>query len=562
MKNNLDAYSKIDKEKKKKSPIMIDVQGSIDSFNHAVGGIGNIPGTGISEAVEDDIPVTDDIFKAVLKQFPTTDFPEKGACFILQSGKFLDVKRAHGEVDEFIVENFPEINLLDYPNGYLVDSENCVRLNDGRGASLTFDRYITLPKFMTTDQIDAIEKWLEQYPYDEITVSDTGNQVANYSLVKDGISYIMNRIKKYKTTKILSEDIDDQGEELPNVAEDNIIGDEDAGISSMFIDAINDCWNAIDNYHSMIVTLDSLNRHEFDETLSSLLEDRNKEVGSLQGILELLTPGSNQIEQGKEEAQDQVAFDEVHEEVLNENKYAASDIASGDIVVVNNQHKLSSKANLFPILVNTVGAFGPNTFSGKGYETMNGEYDVSWIVYKASSIDDAREWIDAHKGMTVRELSGLTESVKTRKSYSELTEYKKLSLKEAWASNGSLEDFDPETLVQKAFDNKYATNSVREFKDKLLYINIDPGFVFGQRSGSDKIWIDVVEIDKETNEQQRIYMESAPDKQGAIDLLISWKEEYMNGEPEAAPEEIPQEEPAEDSADIQDIMDNPDEGEL
>ena len=213
-------------------------------------------------------------------------------------------------------------------------------------------------------------------------------------------------------------------------------------------------------------------------------------------------------------------------------------------------------------MVNTVGAFGPNTFSGKGYETMNGEYDVSWIVYKAKSIDDAREWIDAHKGMTVRELSGLTESVKTRKSYSELTEYKKLSLKEAWASNGSLEDFDPEALVQKAFDNKYATNSVREFKDKLLYINIDPGFVFGQRSGSDKIWIDVVEIDKKTNDQQRIYMESAADKQGAIDLLISWKEEYMNGEPEAAPEEIPEEEPAEDSVDIQSIMDNPDEGEL
>ena len=145
-----------------------------------------------------------------------------------------------------------------------------------------------------------------------------------------------------------------------------------------------------------------------------------------------------------------------------------------------------------------------------------------------------------------------------RKTYSQLTESRKIRLKEAWNSNGSLEDFNPEDLVNKSFQNKYATNSIREFKDKLLYINVDPGFVFGQRSGSDEIWVDVVEIDKATNSQQRIYMESATDEQGAIDLLNTWKEEYMTG----GPVEEPDMEGTEETVDIQDEIDNPNEGEL
>lgn len=328
MKSNLNAYITIDDVKRRKSPIMPDVKGSIDSFNHAIEGVGDVPGTGMamSEAIEDDVPVGDDIFNAVLHQFPSTDFPEKGASFILPSGKFLDPDRAHGEVDEFIVSKFPQIDLTDYPNGYMVDSEQCVRLNDGRGKSFTFDRYITLPNYITSDQLYSIETWLEQYPYETITVSDTKGNLAEFNIQEDGISYIMNRIKKYKNTQILSEDydsineadeivVDNENQEntLPDLAEENIIDQEDAGISSMFIDMINECWNVIDNYHSVIVTLDSLNRHEFDETLQGLLEEHNKEVGALQGILEMLSPASSQIEQGKEEVQDQISFDQVEE---------------------------------------------------------------------------------------------------------------------------------------------------------------------------------------------------------------------------------------------------------
>lgn len=427
MKNNIDAYITIDDVKRKKSPILPDVEGSIDSFNHAVGGIGDIPGTGMSmtEAKEDDIPVGDDIFKAILNQFPVTDFPEKGASFILPSGKFLDPDKAHGEVEEFIVDNFPQIDIMDYPNGYMVDSEQCIRVNDGRGKSFTLDRYITLPKYITADQIYALEDWLKEYPYESITVSDTFGHIAEFNLEEDGITYLMNRIRKYKNTQILSEgydsineaediviDNEDEESKLPDLAEENIIGQEDAGISSMFIDLINSCWDMIDTYHSVIVTLDSLDRHDFDETLQGLLEERNKEVGALQGILELLSPASSQIEQGKAEAQDQVAFDEIEDDlnlgesyIKESTKYSISDLSKGDIVVIQRQHKLNSKSILIPVNVFGVGTYGPNTFSGG--QGRGGECDISWVVYKASSWDDAKQWISKHRDYSVKELANV-----------------------------------------------------------------------------------------------------------------------------------------------------------
>lgn len=114
-----------------------------------------------------------------------------------------------------------------------------------------------------------------------------------------------------------------------------------------------------------------------------------------------------------------------------------------------------------------------------------------------------------------------------RMSYDQLKFVKKTSLKESLKPNGSLEDFDAEDLVAKAFNNKYATNSVREFKDKLLYINVDPNFIFGTRNPEDKIWISVTEIDKNTNAQNRIYIDSALDEAEASEMLSSWKDLYI-----------------------------------
>lgn len=310
MKDNLRSYTQIDKDKKKKSQIFPDVKGSIDSFNHSMQFNDGSCTTAMAEDISDDTIHSKDIYNAILNQFKTSEKPIMGACYILPDGLFLDPGNAHGNVDEFVISNFPEIDQEDYLNGYLMDAEQCVRLNDGRAGSFTFDRYITLPNVITSNQIYAIKDWLEEYPYDEITVSSVNGSMVEFNL-SDGISRIMNRIKKYKASNILAEDIDEK--ELPDLLDDNIIEEEDAGVSSMFIDAINSCWSSIDDYHSILVTLDALDRHEYDDILNDLLEQKNKEVGALQGILEVLTPSGDQIEQGKEEAQDQIAFDSVEE---------------------------------------------------------------------------------------------------------------------------------------------------------------------------------------------------------------------------------------------------------
>lgn len=131
----------------------------------------------------------------------------------------------------------------------------------------------------------------------------------------------------------------------------------------------------------------------------------------------------------------------------------------------------------------------------------------------------------------------LQDCFQQRKQYSSLTES---LLKEAWNSNGSLEDFDPQALVDKAFNNKHATNSVREHSGNLLYINVDPNFLFGNRNSTDKIWIDVIQIDPDTNEQTSIYKDSANDPAEVVELLNTWKDQYLNSDsPEDEDEEPP-----------------------
>ena len=115
-----------------------------------------------------------------------------------------------------------------------------------------------------------------------------------------------------------------------------------------------------------------------------------------------------------------------------------------------------------------------------------------------------------------------------RLSYKELTNYKKLNLLESWVSNGSLESLKPDQLVNKAFDNKYATNSVRDFGDYQLYINVDPNFRFGVRSDDDPIVIDVIRIDPKTNDQLRIYTQNFSTKEEAISGLADFIEGYID----------------------------------
>lgn len=149
----------------------------------------------------------------------------------------------------------------------------------------------------------------------------------------------------------------------------------------------------------------------------------------------------------------------------------------------------------------------------------------------------------------------LSESV--RKSYSQIVESFKVKLNEEWAVNGSLEDFNPEDLVNKAFENKRAVNRIVEFKNILLYINVDPGFTFGQRVGKDEVSVLVVEKEKNSNAQNKIYEESASDKESAIQLLVDWKDDYMNDSDKESDESEDDEEILNsDEINVDDIVDD------
>lgn len=84
--------------------------------------------------------------------------------------------------------------------------------------------------------------------------------------------------------------------------------------------------------------------------------------------------------------------------------YVKSSTGLKDVVVVNIEPKLNSYARLVPVLVETRGAYGPETFSGWAYGESLREYNDYQIVYEAKDYSDAEDWMYDHKGILVKDL--------------------------------------------------------------------------------------------------------------------------------------------------------------
>lgn len=74
------------------------------------------------------------------------------------------------------------------------------------------------------------------------------------------------------------------------------------GITDILIDALNSKWNSIRNFTSVIVNLKDEGYDDMIPVIQSILEDENNHVGQLQQLIELISPGSSEIETGKEDA--------------------------------------------------------------------------------------------------------------------------------------------------------------------------------------------------------------------------------------------------------------------
>lgn len=93
------------------------------------------------------------------------------------------------------------------------------------------------------------------------------------------------------------------------------------GISDIIIDSINKKWDNIRDFNSIIVNLNEEGYEDLVPVIQSVLEDENKNVGKLQQLIELISPNASSIDDGKQEAIDELDNNEikVEEMKLDEN---------------------------------------------------------------------------------------------------------------------------------------------------------------------------------------------------------------------------------------------------
>jgi hypothetical protein len=78
------------------------------------------------------------------------------------------------------------------------------------------------------------------------------------------------------------------------------------GISDIIIDSINKKWDNIRDLNSIIVNMNEEGYEEMVPVIQSVLEDENKNVGKLQQLVELISPTAKSIDDGRQEAIDEL----------------------------------------------------------------------------------------------------------------------------------------------------------------------------------------------------------------------------------------------------------------
>lgn len=78
------------------------------------------------------------------------------------------------------------------------------------------------------------------------------------------------------------------------------------GISDILIDSINKKWDNIRDLNSIIVNLNEEGYEDMVPVIESILEDENKNVGKLQQLVELISPTASSIDDGRQEAIDEL----------------------------------------------------------------------------------------------------------------------------------------------------------------------------------------------------------------------------------------------------------------
>lgn len=79
---------------------------------------------------------------------------------------------------------------------------------------------------------------------------------------------------------------------------------QNSGVADMLMSAINTKWNTISELTSMSVNLEDEGYTDFIDVINEIIEDENKNIGKLQHLLSIVSPSTENIEDGEQEAED------------------------------------------------------------------------------------------------------------------------------------------------------------------------------------------------------------------------------------------------------------------
>ena len=136
-----------------------------------------------------------------------------GSVYIVPDGRFVDLGksgyRTHGALDLALIDNGYPVD-LEEPH-YLLPIEfmNCVRVNDGK--NFLAEVVVDLPvNKISSEQLDSIEKYIENLPTPIVTVGCTLKDIHQvYDLNEVSAYDIRKKIRNFYLTGTLHEDIEE-----------------------------------------------------------------------------------------------------------------------------------------------------------------------------------------------------------------------------------------------------------------------------------------------------------------------------------------------------------------
>lgn len=84
---------------------------------------------------------------------------------------------------------------------------------------------------------------------------------------------------------------------------------QDNAIVNLFVAAINKKWDNVIDLNSVIATLQDQGYDEYIPIIDSIIDDEHNHIGQLQQLIEMLSESAEEIEVGKEEAEEMMAND-------------------------------------------------------------------------------------------------------------------------------------------------------------------------------------------------------------------------------------------------------------